>query len=286
MLLERNLVYLAALSLTALTATASDQVDKALQHRQNIPIGTGVSTTPSVQTSALTNSPTASPATPTQPTPSSSTPSPLPSSTINNQPSTDTPTTTEIPVETGSQASNLNTPSRTTEGSQQTRTTPASVEPSQDSSNSTPTSIPPVSSRTQRITTTITRVSGSSTQTGVVTTTGLVAVPASSSATSSPKLDSNDGNSGSSGLDSSQKRIVIGVVVGVGGALLLGGLAVVAWRIWGRRRHDAGEENDLMDSQLGSSGEKRSSVSGQSPFRSTLDQYHNPAGPVNTASNF
>lgn len=145
-----------------------------------------------------------------------------------------------------------------------------------------------VSSRTQQIVTTVVTVSGSSTLTYVSTTTGLVAVSTSSTtSTSAPTLDGSNGSSGSSGLQPSQRRIIIGVVVGIGGAILLGGLAVVAWRIWGRRRHNADEDNDLMDSHPGSSGlEKRSSVSGTSPFRSNLEQYHNPAGPVNTASNF
>lgn len=76
-------------------------------------------------------------------------------------------------------------------------------------------------------------------------------------------------------------------MVGIGGAILLGGIAVVVWRVWGKRKHVSDDDRDLMDSQPGSSGrEKRSSVSGNDPFRSTLDQYHNPAGPVNTASNF
>ena len=80
------------------------------------------------------------------------------------------------------------------------------------------------------------------------------------------------------------------MVVGIGGAIILGGLAVVAWRIWGRKRHAGDDDNDLMDSHPGSSShEKTSSVNDNSPFKSTLDQYHtphSPPGPVNTASNF
>lgn len=130
-------------------------------------------------------------------------------------------------------------------------------------------------------------VSGSITQ-NVVTTSGLLPVSSQiskSASSATPVSDSSGPNS--PGLEPSQKRTIIGVVVGIGGAILLGGLAVVAWRIWGRRKISADENHELMDSQPGSSSlEKRSSVSGNSPFRSTLDQYHNPAGPVNTASNF
>ena len=69
---------------------------------------------------------------------------------------------------------------------------------------------------------------------------------------------------------------------GIGGAILLGGLAVVAWRIWGRKKRTSADDDDIMGSIPGSSGrEKRSSAS--DPFRSNLDQTH---APVNTASNF
>jgi hypothetical protein len=73
------------------------------------------------------------------------------------------------------------------------------------------------------------------------------------------------------------------VVVGVGGAILIGALAVVAWRIWGKKRHNA-DEDDLYDPNS-TFKDKSSSGSSANPFKSTLDQYHNPA-PVNTASNF
>ena len=110
-------------------------------------------------------------------------------------------------------------------------------------------------------------------------------VDAAVASSSVPGLVGSSGGSGSSGISSSTKRVIGGVVGGIGGFILLGGIAVVVWRIWGRKRRSGYDENDPMDSQPGSSGrEKRSSVSGHSPFRSTLDQYHSQ--PVNTASNF
>ena len=134
-------------------------------------------------------------------------------------------------------------------------------------------------------------VSGSSTFSHVLTTSALVPVSTSTSlSTAAPGLAGGDSDSNNSGLSSSSKRIIIGVVVGIGGAIILGGLAVVAWRIWGRKRNVGDDDNDLMGSHPGSSGhEKTSSVSGNTPFKSTLDQYHSPhspPGPVNTASNF
>jgi hypothetical protein len=140
--------------------------------------------------------------------------------------------------------------------------------------------------------TTIVTVSGDSTFSHVTTTSALVAVTSgASSSTKAPSLDNGGGSSGSSsGLSSKEKGTIIGVVVGIGGAILLGGLAIVAWRIWGRKRGDA-DDDDLMGSANPSHKEKTNSFHGGStgiplnPFKKTLDQYHNP-GPVNTASNF
>jgi hypothetical protein len=80
------------------------------------------------------------------------------------------------------------------------------------------------------------------------------------------------------------------VVCGVGGAILIGGIAFVAWRVWGRNRnHNDHDEDDLMSAgtAVGSNSREKapSPSSTGTPFRSTLDQYHNP-GPVNAASNF
>ncbi|KAL2042193.1 hypothetical protein N7G274_004681 [Stereocaulon virgatum] len=137
---------------------------------------------------------------------------------------------------------------------------------------------------TAQFLTTLVSVSGSSTFSSVQTTSRVVDAAAATSG--APGLVGGNGGSGSSGISSSTKKTIGGVIGGVGGAILLGGLAIVAWRIWGRKRRSGHDENDPMDSQPGSSGrEKRSSVSGHSPFRSTLDQYHQ-AQPVNTASNF
>lgn len=75
--------------------------------------------------------------------------------------------------------------------------------------------------------------------------------------------------------------------MGVVGAILLGGLAAVAWRFRRRNRRPAEDDDDLMGGAPGSAGrEKTSNGSDSSPFKSTLEQYHNPNGMVNTASNF
>jgi len=83
-------------------------------------------------------------------------------------------------------------------------------------------------------------------------------------------------------MSASTKATIGGVVGGVGGAILLGGIAFAVWRVWGRKKH-GDDEDDIYDPN--DTVEKTSSSTDQSPFRSTLDQYHTP-GPVNTASNF
>ena len=84
------------------------------------------------------------------------------------------------------------------------------------------------------------------------------------------------------------KNTVIGVVVGVGGAIILAGLFIVVWRIWGRSKKED-ESDGLMGFRGGSSGHEKSGSVGAAgtanPFQSTLENYHNPAT-VNASSNF
>jgi hypothetical protein len=88
-------------------------------------------------------------------------------------------------------------------------------------------------------------------------------------------------------MSSKTRNTVIGVVVGVAGAIILGGLFFVAWRIWGKKKNED-ESDGLMGFRTGSAGqEKTGSVSGSgNPFQSTLDQYHAPNKNVNASSNF
>lgn len=97
-------------------------------------------------------------------------------------------------------------------------------------------------------------------------------------------LTGGDGKGGGSGgLSDTAKKTIGGVVGGIGGALLLAGLAYTAWRVWGKKKnlHD----EDLYDPNTNQDKLSATTGSDNTPFRSTLDQYHQP-GPVNTASNF
>ncbi len=94
-------------------------------------------------------------------------------------------------------------------------------------------------------------------------------------------------SSTSSGMPDSTRNTIIGVVVGVGGAIVLAGMALIAWRIWGRKKTP--EENDGLMSFSGGPDKSEAGTSavgsGRSPFQSTLESYHAPTQ-VNTASNF
>ncbi len=98
----------------------------------------------------------------------------------------------------------------------------------------------------------------------ITSTTSKVVPAAAATSSGAAEIRAGNGASGSSGLSPKTKAVVGGVVGGVGGAILLGGLAVVFWRVWGKNRQSHGADNDLVDSQPGP--EKSSSVSGHSPF--------------------
>jgi hypothetical protein len=70
----------------------------------------------------------------------------------------------------------------------------------------------------------------------------------------------------------------------------LAGLAIVAYRIWGRKK-DNDDDDGLMGFRQESaahekSGSQNGASSTASPFQSTLENYHNPARQVNASSNF
>lgn len=105
-------------------------------------------------------------------------------------------------------------------------------------------------------------------------------------ATIAPSLANGGGNG--SNLSTHTKSIIGGVVGGIGGAILIGGLAFVAWRLWGKKKRQADAHDDWNDSQNDSvAQEKRVSSQPLSEYGSDgTERYFNPNRPVNTASNF
>jgi hypothetical protein len=105
--------------------------------------------------------------------------------------------------------------------------------------------------------------------------------------TAAASLPNNESNGGSSGLTSTSKKIIGGVVGGVLGAIILGVIATLYFRLRRKRQDREAEEEDYLTGGQGEPlREKRKSEGGNTPFQSTLDQYHNPAGKPNAASNF
>ncbi|KAG5978553.1 hypothetical protein E4U55_006069 [Claviceps digitariae] len=107
--------------------------------------------------------------------------------------------------------------------------------------------------------------------------------------TTTPGLSHDEGET--TGMTSKTRNTVIGVVVGIGGAIVLGALGLVAWRIWGRKKHseehDVLMEYDMSSPDAAEKSERGSSAGGaqRTPFQSTLENYHQP-NQVNPSSNF
>jgi len=112
--------------------------------------------------------------------------------------------------------------------------------------------------------------------------------------TTTPGLNDGGESDRESGMSATTRNTIIGVSVGVGGAIILGALAVVFWRLRGRKKQ-AEEADGLMayDNTYGQTDKSERSSSPtttatsqqRNPFQSTLENYHQPT-PVNPSSNF
>lgn len=168
--------------------------------------------------------------------------------------------------------------------------TPTDTSSLPDQSSDVETSTTPMttlSPTTRRQVTTIISTITSGTVSGQVST-----IVSTSTTVETPKVPvtttpSDQAQSGS-GLKPATKKTIIGVVVGVGGALLVGGLGIFVWRLR-RGRVNPVDEDDLMrrdGSPLAAGQKMRNASPEESPFKATLDQYHKPPGTVNASSNF
>ncbi|KAH7389537.1 hypothetical protein DE146DRAFT_635250 [Phaeosphaeria sp. MPI-PUGE-AT-0046c] len=228
-------------------------------------------------------------ASPTNPPPSSAAPTTTPRPSQNPPTSNNPPPTSDAP-QPSSQAPppssrNQGTPTaRSTPGSAPQSTPPAeSVAPSSIVIRTSPlvsTSLAPF---------TVTRTSTlSNGQVSEVTETGTSSVPITTGSlqyTDLPTSQKGDGGSGS-GLSESNKKVIGGVVGGIGGALLLGGIALVFWRMKKRQNKVTVDDDDLTINTGAALGDKPQNGHGPSPFQSNLEQYHNPGGRPNAAANF
>jgi hypothetical protein len=175
---------------------------------------------------------------------------------------------------------NGDTPS-STKGSSPSPSSSASAGGSGGSSNDDDGDSKP-SSSVKPVIKTVTQVITTTDAQGVAIT---VTTEALTTSTPPPSLASDkDSEKSGEGMSKQTRNTVIGVVVGVGGAIILAGLGIVAWRIWGRKRQ-SDEADNLMEYNDAGKPEVGGSMVGRTPFQSTLESYHAPTH-VNQASNF
>jgi len=234
---------------------------KAIEQRQNSEVDDPAAATES-KSDVPTPSPSPSPSTPPKQSSEPPTPSPSPS-----------PSTPPPPVKSSSSS----TPVVTSETKKPPPGSPSSQQPPQQTES---TDAPPP--KTSEEVKTITHLSTLTYGDGSKST-----VTSESLTTQTPGLaGGSNGGSGGSGMTPQTRNTVIGVVVGIGGAIILIGLGFVAWRIWGRKRNQD-EQDGLMDYTSPNDGKSEvgGSMSGRTPFQSTLESYHAPTQ-VNQAANF
>ncbi|KAI1433559.1 hypothetical protein GGR50DRAFT_668180 [Xylaria sp. CBS 124048] len=222
------------------------------------------STVETSSTDTPSSTPTTAPTTtsssttePTQPPPSTSSPE-------NTEPTTTAPPSTEAPTSTSS-----------------TSTSTGNAAGPVTTGKSTPTTTPKPITKTQTILHTLTDSQG---QTTVQSSESVVV--------STPGFSGSEGSkSGSGGISAATRSTIIGVTVGVGGAIILAAAGILYWRLHNKRRNQE-ENEELITYGAGFGGpgtaekvEPTIPAHARSPFQSTLETYHAPTQ-ANAASNF
>lgn len=191
-------------------------------------------------------------------------------------------------------------PPETTTAAPTTSTTARPPTSTSSAQRTSSTSAPPPQSTTGGGSSPQTTSSASASQPSVQTTTIIITTTnadgstttISSVSTTIPSAAPSNGG-GSTGISKQTTNTIIGVVVGVGGAIFLCALGLLAWRIWGRKKNQ--DDNDELIGYGGHAAgtpygpteksDASGSTSGRTPFQSTLESYHSPTH-VNASSNF
>ncbi|KAI0874040.1 hypothetical protein GGS24DRAFT_460842 [Hypoxylon argillaceum] len=222
---------------------------------------------------------------------SSSTSSAEPTSTTDETTTSDTPTPT-VNTSTSSRSS-ASTPSPTTGPI----TTPPASTPTSSTSTTSSSGDDSNPETTDDTTSSSTAKPVTQTKTVLYTSTdnsGQTHIGSSESViVSTPGLSGSGGSSsGNSGITPQVRSTIIGVTVGVGGAIILAAGGILYWRLRNKKRSQE-ENEELISYGAGFGGPgtaEKSEASGpaasaRSPFQSTLETYHAPTQ-TNAASNF
>ncbi|KAI2632737.1 hypothetical protein GGS21DRAFT_521030 [Xylaria nigripes] len=241
------------------------------------------------------------------------TPSDSPTSTVTDTPTSTTdepsttttkhttsakPTTTSTETTTTEDTSSSSSTTSTTSSPKEIITPPPNQQPTSTSSSTTESTSEDVSSSrtiqsspstTPKPVTRTTTVFNTS-----VDSQGQTHVQSSESiVVSTPSFSDSDGSKNTNGgITATERNTIIGVTVGVGGAIILTAAGILYWRLRNKRRgQDENEELITYGPGFGGPGtaEKTEpigpSANVRSPFQSTLETYHAPTQ-ANTASNF
>ncbi|KAF8459129.1 hypothetical protein BGX38DRAFT_1138658 [Terfezia claveryi] len=206
-------------------------------------------------------------------------------STTATSPPVTTPTTTSIIVTTSDEITTTEpqTPSTTTiPTSPSTTETPTTTETTATESTTqqpgTTTRITTrITTKTREVATVTLTISGTRSMSTIYTSEIQTTVETSTGLSQSPK---DSGNNGSGGISISTRNTIIGVVVGVGGAVIIGALLIVGFRLR-RKKSGTGFDDDIRGSPSSTNPMRQ-----QDAFKATLDQYHKPPGTVNPSANF
>ncbi|KAM5443449.1 hypothetical protein MferCBS31731_001222 [Microsporum ferrugineum] len=225
-----------------------------------------------------TSTPTSTPDKPTDPTTSDMPTSTPPTS--ENKP-TSTPTSEPNPP-TSPPPSPTSTPTDTQPTPTDKPTSAAPTHTNDNPTNNQPTPKPTTTPKSTPTPTTIIIIQTYTNSDGSV---GQSTISSVSTPPPEPTVGGGGNGGSSGGMSPTTRNTIIGVVVGVGGAIILGGLAIVFFRLRRKRNANADNDNDDLIQTGAAVGSQTHEAPGSSPFKSTLDQYHKP-GPVNPASNF
>ncbi|KAI1502001.1 hypothetical protein F5X99DRAFT_170213 [Biscogniauxia marginata] len=289
-----RLVHLLMVALSISSAAQAALVDAQLLARQDLLPGLDDATTSSDPDTTTAAAPTTT--TQSDPTTATTEDTTAPTTTVET---TDSPTTTTedntTPTTAPTDATTTRTTGPTTSPTTGGQTSPTTTDGPTSTSASGGSETTSGGDGTTEASESTTLQPSTSTRTVVFTYTGENGQESVSSTASevvtTPSLAGSSDNNSPSGPDQGTRNTIIGVCVGVGGAIVLAVGGLLFWRLRNKKRNSE-ESEELVSYGNGFGGPgtaEKSEISGpassRSPFQSTLESYHAPTQ-TNAASNF